>query len=299
MRVTGPEFRSPTVSTQWLADHLGGDDLLVLDASVLRYTGADGRAGLTTGHEQYLLTGHIPGAVFADLLDGLSAAGGAHRLSRPQPDRLAAEFGALGIGPDTAVVVYDSAVGQWAARVWWLLRSVGHDRAAVLDGGLKAWTTEGRATETGHVAPDAREFRAAPRPELWADKPDVNAVVSGDAEATLVCALPRAEFTGEAPTARRPGHIPGSLSIPAGALVDRIGNTLVDRNRLDAAFADAAAEHPVITYCAMGVNAAADALALTLLGRTDVAVYDGSLTEWAADPDAPLVIGAGEMPTRR
>lgn len=283
-----PALSSPLVSTQWLADHLGAAGLLVVDASVVAFTRPDGRGGYLSGHEQYLLEGHLPGAVFADLIEELSDPEGAYPFTRPDAARFAAAAGALGVGDDTTVIVYDSAVGQWASRLWWLFRAFGYDRVAVLDGGLTKWRAEGRELQTGHLEPVPAVFTATERPELWADKADVEAVVRGERDAALVCSTPPKEFTGETSSRVRAGHIPGSTSAPAGLLVDRDTNALLGSEGLRERLAPAIGAPQIITYCGGGIAAASAALALTLLGERSVAVYDGSLNEWAADPDAPL-----------
>lgn len=282
----------PVVSTQWLADHLGSPDLVVLDASVLVVPGFDGRYSYLTGEDQYLINGHIEGAVFADLLEsGLSEPDARFAFTRPSAATFEAAASALGIDRSTTVIVYDSAVGQWAARVWWLFRSFGYDGVAVLDGGLTAWRAEARETVTGHVEPrSGHTFTAVERPESWVDKADVEAIVAGTATGALVCAAPPKEFSGAAGQRPRLGHIPGSSSVPASRLVDREANTILPRERLTELFAPALESDRIVLYCGGGVAAAADALALTLLGRDDIAVYDGSLAEWAADADAPLVV---------
>ena len=283
-----PVLASPLVSTQWLADHLGADGLLVVDASVVGFTRPDGRGGFLSGHEQYILEGHVPGALFADLIEEFSDPDGPYPFTRPDAERFAGAAGAIGIDDATTVIVYDSAVGQWASRVWWLFRAFGYDRVAVLDGGLTKWRAEGRAIELGHVEPAPAVFTAVERPELWADKADVEAVVSGERAAALVCSTPPKEFTGETSSRVRAGHIPGSISAPAGFLVDRDTNAVLDADALRARFAPALGAPQIITYCGGGIAAASAALALTLLGDTSVAVYDASLNEWAADPEAPL-----------
>jgi len=283
------ELVSPLVSTQWLADHLGGEGLLVVDASVANFTQPNGRTGYLSGHEQYLLEGHVPGAVFADLIEEFSDPEGAYPFTRPDAARFAAAAGALGVGDGTTVVVYDTAVGQWAARLWWLFRAFGYDRVAVLDGGLKKWAAEDRELALGHVEPARAVFTAEPRPELWAEKADVEAVVRGEREAALVCSVPPKGFTGEVVSRPRAGHIPGSTSAPAGLLVDREHNTLLEPDALRERLAPALGAPQVITYCGGGIAAASSALALTLLGERSVAIYDGSLNEWVADPAAPLV----------
>ncbi len=268
---------SPVVSTQWLADHLGADDLLVVDATVLPYTQPNGKQGYLSGHESYLINGHLPAAVFADLLEEFSDPEGAYPFTRPDAARFEASATALGVGADTTVVVYDAGVGQWASRLWWLFRAFGYDTVAVLDGGLQKWIAEARELATGHVEPTPAAFIAIERPELWADKADIEAVLDGTAPAALVCGVPPKEYSGEA----GPGHIPGSLSAPAGRLVDRDTNALLPVDELRALLAPALSEERIIAYCKGGIAATADALALTLAGHRNVAVYDNSLNEWA------------------
>jgi len=290
----GPLLSEPIVSTQWLADHLGSDDLVILDATVFPVTG-----GYVTGHEKYLIDGHVPGAVFADLLEVFSEPGGEYPFTRPSAELFAIAAGSVGIDNGSTVVVYDALAGQWAARIWWLFRAFGYDNVAVLDGGLTKWTAEERETETGHVEPSPRSFSPEPREDLWVDKAYVERVVAGEIDASLVCGLPAAEFSGEGGSRPRLGHIPGSVSAPATRLVDRSSNALLPAAGLRETFGPALNHPRIITYCAGGIAAASDALALTLLGHRNVAVYDGSLNEWAADPDAPLTTEAAPVATPR
>ena len=285
---SGPLLPAPLVSTQWLADHLGAEKLVVVDATVFVAELPGGRPGYVSGHERYIVEGYLPGAVFADLIDEFSDPEGRYPFTRPDADRLATAAGALGIDNETTVVVYDAAVGQWASRVWWLFRAAGYDDVAVLDGGLAKWRTEERQTDVGHVASATTTFAVLERPDLWVDKSCVERVVAGDESAALVCAVPPAEFSGQAGHRPRLGHIPGSTSAPAGRLVDRGTNTLLDEQALRATFAPVLEADRVVSYCAGGIAAASDALALTLLGHRNVAIYDGSLNEWSADADAPL-----------
>lgn len=279
----------PLVSTQWLADHLGSDGLVVLDATVVPSPGPDGRPGYVSGHDRFLTEGHIPSSVFADLLEAFSDPTGRFPYTRPEAAAFEAAVAALGIGADTTVVVADAAVGQWAARLWYLFRAFGHDRVAVLDGGVTAWRAEGRPTEQGQVpraAPgDASPLVARPRPGFWITTEEVAAIVAGDRPGALVCGTPPRDFAAR--------HIPGSLSAPAVRLVDRDTNTLLPERELRTLFTDVLdAPGPIVVYCGAGIAAAADALALATLGRVDVLLYDGSLSEWAADPAAPLASAA-------
>jgi len=285
----GPSLSSPVVSTQWLADYLGSDKLVVLDATVLSYTQPNGRGGYLSGHEQYLIEGHIPGSVFADLIDVFSDPDAALAFTRPSADQFAIAAGSVGVDNDTTVVVYDSAVGQWASRLWWLFRAFGYDNVAVLDGGYKKWAAEERQSDIGHVESPITVFASVERPELWVSKTDVEAIVAGEEAAALVCGVPPKEFTGQDGHRPRLGHIPGSISAPAGRLVDRESNALLPEDALRSTFAPALEQERIVAYCAGGIAAAADALALTLLGHRNVAIYDGSLNEWAADAALPLV----------
>ncbi|MCU1542545.1 MAG: sulfurtransferase [Microbacteriaceae bacterium] len=292
MTVPGPLLSSPVVSTQWLADHLGADNLVVLDASALPFVAPNGRTGYLTGHEQYLVHGHVPGAIFADLIDEFSDPDGAYPFTRPTAGRFAAAAAAVGVTDHSTVVIYDSLAGQWASRVWWLFRGFGFDNAAVLDGGLMKWKAESREVDRGHVEATPGKFTPTERPSLWVDKAEVERIVAGDGAASLVCAVPSREFAGEEGRRARPGHIPGSLSVPAIGLVDAESNALLPVAELKRAFASALAAERVVAYCAGGISAAFDALALTLLGHRNVAVYDGSLNEWVDDAAAPVVTGA-------
>ncbi|MEF2976618.1 sulfurtransferase [Subtercola sp. YIM 133946] len=292
---TAPILVSPLVSTQWLCDHLGSDALVVLDATVLSVTAFDGRQAWLSGLDDYLVTGHIPSAVFADLLEELSDVSAPFGFTRPSTARFEEVVTAFGITNGTTVVVYDSAQGQWAARLWWLFRAFGYDQVAVLDGGLTKWNAEERPVETGYTepAPAADPFFATEQPHSWVDKSFVESVLDGRTDALLLCALAPREFSGEAGRRSRPGHIPGSVNVSATRLIDRETNKLLRRDALRVAFEqiidEALAGRRVVVYCGSGILAASDALALTLLGVPDVSIYDGSLAEWVADPAAPVV----------
>lgn len=277
------------VSAAWLAGHLHDERLVVVDATVLGVE-APGGFRWVSGLDDHLIAGHVPGAVFADLIEEFSEPG-PHAFTRPGPDRLARAARALGIDDGATVVVYDTSIGHWAARFWWLLRSAGFANVAVLDGGLTAWRAEGRELETGFRAPrTAGELRLDPRTGYWADGDEVRRVVAGEAEGVLVCALPPADFRGE--TARRPraGHIPGSVNVPVGSVVSPDTRRSLAGGDLDDRLAPATGrgDAPIIVYCGAGIAAAGTAFALRRAGHP-AAVYDGSLEEWLADPDAPLV----------
>lgn len=274
------------MSTQWLAEHLEDDDLVVVDATV----DIDPTSGTVVSGRARWEQGHIPGAVFADLLTDLSDPDAPTPLMMPSPERAAETFGELGIGDAARVVLYDARESMWAARVWWMLHALGHDEAAVLDGGWTAWEAEGRPASTHVPARRSATFTPRPRPGCFVGKERVRAAVD-DEETTIVDALTPKEYRGEAAFYGRPGHLPGAVNVPARSLVDRESQRFRPVEELRDLFGSTLAADSVVTYCGGGVAASSDAFALRLLGHDRVAVYDGSMMEWAADPDLPLVTG--------
>ncbi len=282
---------NPLLSVRDLAGLLGEPNTLILDATVIlpppRF---DGDYRITSGESRWL-AGHIPGARFADLLGNLSAHNAPYHFAVPDPQTLAQALRSLGVDDDKRVVVYDSESGFWAARLWWMLRSLGL-QAAVLDGGFSQWRLEGQAVESGAVAPmPGRALTVRVYPNAWVSRAQVESIVSGEKSGTLICALSREYFDGTALTryARR-GHIPGSRNFPARDLFSGDGRYLGTAElapRAAPVLTDAA--RPLVLYCGGGISAAADALALTLLGETQISIYDGSLEEWAKDPNLPLM----------
>lgn len=279
----------PLVSTAWVATHLEHPTLRILDATVrLTPPGLPGGSWTTeSGAAEHDLE-HVPGAQYADLLTRFSAPVG--RFPRPGTEQLAAALAELGIGDGSRIVIYDRAGSVWAARLWWVLRSFGV-QASVLDGGFVTWQAEGRPTTSEPTRVSAgRPPTLDDRSELFADRDEVLSVVEHGG-ACLVNALDSSDFTAhETSGYARAGRIPGSLNVPAFSLLHEDGTFLpvpVLRER----FADALT-HPgrKVMYCGGGVAACANALALTLLGEADVAVYDGSYEEWAADPSLPVEV---------
>lgn len=277
------------VTAEWLSQHLDDPDLVVLDCTVLIEQTEEGGFRSVSGRTNYE-AGHIPTAGFADLTGELSDADSPLQFAVPTAEQFAAAMGALGVGDDTRVVLYDSSGSAWAARVWWMLRWVGFDRAALLDGGLKAWTAEGRPLSTEPTIRPTRKLTPTVRPEMIADRDEVFAAIQNDT-VTLIDALPEAQYRGEMSMYDRPGHIPGASNVPVFSLLDETGRYRPG-DELAAIF-DADRNDRAITYCGGGIAASSNAFVMTRLGYTDVAVYTASLQEWAADPSNPLEVTPG------
>lgn len=272
------------VTPEWLNRHLGADDLVVLDCTVEvgpDFRGASGRPA----YEQ----GHIPTAGFADLLEDLSDTSSPFETAVPKPEQFCAAMEALGVGDDSRVVLYDGNMSVWAARVWWMLRWVGFDRAALLDGGLVAWELEGLPLSTEPARHQPQTLTPALRPELIADRDEVLAAID-DPSVYLVDTLMAEHYRGEWALYARPGHIPSATNVSALTLFDEQGRFRTDEELAALLETERSARH--ITYCGGGIAASANAFAMTRVGFTDVAVYAASLQEWAADPALPLVVGA-------
>ena len=271
------------VTTEWLAKHRDEPDVRVVDGTWhMPQLGRDARAEF--------LAAHIPGAVFFDI-DAIADHTTTLPHMLPGAEAFAAAVGALGLGSADRIIVYDVRGVVSAARVWWTFRAFGHDAVAVLDGGLRKWRLEGRPVEAGEAQPAPRTFAARPRPELVRDLAAVRANLASRAE-QVVDARSAGRFAGTEPEPRPGllgGHIPGSLNLPYETLY-RADGRLETPDALRAAMRAAGVDlaRPIVTSCGSGVTASVLALALHRLGRPDVAVYDGSWSEWGGRADTPI-----------
>ena len=275
------------VTTEWLNQHIDDAELVLLDCSVTTVPEDDGGLHNVSARPDYEL-GHIPNAGFADLKGDLCREQPVE-FSLPTPDEFCAAMGALGVGDDSRVVLYDTSYTAWACRVWWMLRWVGFDHAAILDGGMAAWTSEGHPLSLDPVNRPAKHLTPRPRPELIADRDEVLAGMDDDA-VCLIDTLPEEFYRGDMTLYPRLGHIPGAVNINGLKLLDKTGRFLSE-DKL-------AALHPmdrnarIITYCGGGIVASANAFIMARLGFSNVAVYTASLQEWAADPENPMTVGS-------
>ncbi len=272
----------PLVSAEWMHDQIGNDGVKIVDASwFLPNQGRDGFA-------EYL-QGHIPGAVYFpidDIADRTNPL--PHML--PAPDQFADAAGKLGIAATDRIVVYD-AIGLFsAARVWWTFTVFGAADVSVLDGGLPAWKACGFPIESGPVTVEPKHFEIHFDPRTVSDHDDVKqALRSG--ERLVVDARSGERFRGQAPEPRPElpsGHMPGSLNLPFGELIDADGR-LKSNPEIRQAFEKAGVDlsAPITTSCGSGVTAAILSLALHSIGHSDLSLYDGSWTEWASRDDCP------------
>ncbi len=272
------------ISTAWLAAHLGEPDLRIVDATwYLPHLKRDARAEFAQAH--------IPGAVFFDI-DAIADRNTPLPHMLPAAEPFARAVGALGIGNGDRVVAYGGRNLIASARVWWTFRVFGHTRVGVLDGGLSTWRAEGRPLESGTPQPATRTFTARFHPELVRDLAQMRANLERRREQVLD-ARSAGRFAATESEFRpgiRGGHIPGSLNLPYDRLFRPDDGTLLPQDALRHAFERSGIDptKPAVMTCGSGVSACVLALGLSVLGRPDVAVYDGSWTEWAGHPDTPV-----------
>jgi len=280
------------VQTQWLADHLGDPRLRVIDASVIMTRQDDGSWAPSSGRNDYQ-SSHIPGAQFVDLLTELQDRDADLPFMLPGPKAFATEIGAKGIGDEDMVVVYATAVPWWATRFWWMLKANGHNKVAVLDGGMKKWRDEGRPITEDIPEFAAAAFVAKQRPEMIADKAKVQAILDGGRGAVINALSPQLHSGMSDLGYGRPGRIAGSLNLSALTLIDHDTGAYLPDDRLRQAVTRDLGDFKgeAVCYCGGGIAATMDALVLDLLGYSEVSVYDASLSEWAADDQLPMETG--------
>lgn len=275
------------VSTEWLAANLSDPNVRILDSSFKQ-------PGVTpTAREDYD-GGHIPGAVFFDI-DDVAEPGTSLLHMIPSPARFAEKMAERGIGHEDKVIVYDANGLSSAGRAWWMLRLFGHDKVALLDGGLPKWKAEGRKLETAAPTIPERRFKALFDSDLVRGKATLLANVSSHWE-QVVDARSTGRFDGTAEETwpgRRRGHIPGSRNLPFDQVTDPDTKQLKSAEELAALFAHAgvALDRPIVASCGSGVTACALAFALYLIGHERAAIYDGSWSEWGLPDGSPIATG--------
>lgn len=285
------------VSCDWLAENINAPDLVIVECTsqLPNYFEDSAADGLELKSGRPLFDeAHIPGATYVDLLHELSDQSQPDFMyAMPPASRFAETMSAIGVGNSSAVVLYDRAMNMWAARIWWMLRCFGFDNAAVLDGGWTQWVSDGHATSTEQPQYPPAQFEALPREGLIVSHSEVLDAID-DSSTCLINALDPDEFAGRPPQRyARPGRIPGSVNVPFPTTVNVETQQYADEDALKQQFAEVGAldKSEVIAYCGGGIAACSTALALTRLGVDNVAVYNGSMTEWASKPDLPIETG--------
>ena len=283
------------ISTEALARELGSGAWRVYDCTTYLEPTPPGSEDpyIAVPGRQTFEAAHIPGADFLDLQGEFSDQTTRLRFMMPQVAQLEAAFGRHGIGQGTRVVLYSIGGMMWSTRVWWMLKSLGFDQAAVLDGGLDKWRAEGRPVEAGPPKgyPPAR-FVAKPRPGWFVGKEQVLAATRAK-DTVIVNALGPQFHKGLEPSRYgRPGRVPGSVNVPAATLVDeqKAFTGLADAMAKFAA-AGVSKDKRVMVYCGGGISATIDLFLLHQLGFENLTLYDGSMGEWAKDPKLPIETG--------
>ncbi len=282
-------YANPTslVSTEWLSQHLSAPDIRVVDASW--YLPNENRNPKAEFSEA-----HIPGAVFFDIDDIADSDTDLPHMV-PSPEKFSSRMRKLGLGDGNRIVVYDGSGIRSAARAWWMIRLFGHDDVSILDGGLVKWQAEGRTISDLPTPAKERHFTSRINGLMIKDKDQVRRNIE-TAKNQVLDARSKGRFEGNDPEPRqglRSGRIPGSQNLPFNQLINGDG-TLQSADKLKSAFSDAGIDkkQPVITTCGSGITACVLAFGLHMIGHPQVAVYDGSWTEWGLDTDMPLSSGA-------
>jgi thiosulfate/3-mercaptopyruvate sulfurtransferase len=276
------------VSTEWLAARLGSPELRVIDAS-FKMPGVR-----PTARDTYR-DAHIPGAAFFDI-DEIADRQSHLPHMLPTPDVFAQKVGALGIGNENEVVLYDATGIAGAARAWWMLRIFGHAQVAVLDGGLRKWLAEGRPVDAAAVTPTPATFMPRFDASLVRSRDQVLANIDARRE-QMLDARSAERFEGTAPEpwpGRRSGHIPGSFNLDHASLLNQANGTLRSTAALTALFETSGVDlsKPIVTSCGSGITACVLAFALDRVGHSQAAVYDGSWAEWGLPGELPVETGA-------
>ena len=287
---------SELITTAELADILTRPELRLYDCTTYLEPAPAGSGVpyLVVSGRQTFEAGHIPGANFMDLQGEFSDKTTSLRFMMPSVAQLEAAFGRHGISTNSRVVLYSIGTAMWATRFWWMLKSLGFDNVAVLDGGIDKWTAEGRDIETGLSGdyPSAT-FPAKPRPGFFVGKDEVLAAAK-DRGTVTVNALGPQFYKGLEPSRYgRPGRIPGSVNVPAATLVDAASKTFVPLAEAEKKFAAQgfSRDKRVVAYCGGGISASIDLFMLHRLGYDKLTLYDASMGEWAVDDKLPIEVG--------
>jgi thiosulfate/3-mercaptopyruvate sulfurtransferase len=286
------QLSEPLIGTAALEAQLEAPDLRILDTTIYLRAKAEGFGYLPESGRGEWQAAHIPGADFVDVIGELSDRSSAIPFTMPPAAEFAAAMAAHGVADGTAVVLYNKGFPMWSTRVWWMLRSIGFDNVAVLDGGWEKWQREGRSVNDAPANYPGGRLSVNARPEMWVDKHAMLNMTSAGTTVTINALSPEV-YSGKTNQYGRPGHLPGTHNVYYGNLIDPTSGEFLPSAKLRELFAanGALAADQVITYCGGGISATMDCLALSLCGQNKVAVYDGSMSEWVRDDALPLKLG--------
>ena len=284
-----PEF---LVGADWLLENLEDPNLRIYDCTAHLIPHPTETYTIGSGRGDYEKA-HIPGADFLDLQQELSNNASKLRFTFPGAEHFSKAIGAHGLNNNNQAVLYSTTSPQWATRIWWMLRAFGFDNAKVLDGGLIRWMQKGYPTSTIPSTYSEQSFIAKPRPGLIIQKSEVLEGIK-DSNTCIINALSQEQHTGVGGTTYgRPGRIKDSENVPTSELIDPETNEFYPAAVIADRFAGVGTQssNRVLTYCGGGIAASATAFLLTMLGHTNVGLYDNSLSEWATDEALPMEIG--------
>ena len=280
------------VSTEWLGNHLHDPNMKIFDCTTILKPDETGKLIAESGFDDWQ-QGHIESSNYIDLMNDLSVQEHRFRFMSPSLADVHETFMNYGITDDSEVILYDRSGNSWAARIWWMLRTIGFESAKILDGGYRKWTLEGRpVTKSSDSYPSGR-LSFIPRPELFVDMETVLQSVE-EGSTCLINALSEDQHLGrdQGRTYGRAGHIPTSINIPAGEMINSETHEYLQLEELQMIMnrkipTDSS---QIITYCGGGIAASNDAFVLSMLGYQNVAIYDASLSEWATDETLPMIL---------
>jgi thiosulfate/3-mercaptopyruvate sulfurtransferase len=293
--VVHPEY---LVETDWLEQHLGDSDLRVLDCTVEiipnpnAVPGKEPPYSIESGQAHFDKE-HIPGAGFVDILGDISDKSSPFPFMMPPEQQFVDAMCKYGIGDDTRVVLYGTSTmmpEMWATRFWWMLRSMGFDNAAILNGGWLKWTAEGRPVSAEPCSYAPSRFAARPRPGTFVGKDDVLAAIGDKTVCTLNALMTEQHAGTGGGVYGRVGRVAGSVNVPAASLRNPDDGTYLPADQLRKSFdtVNVADADRIIVYCGGGISATSDAFTLARLGYDNISVYDASMYEWSNDEKLPM-----------